>query len=149
MREKTILLVEDNPDDRELARLALEEAGLRNKLKTVADGVEAVEYLKKIGEQKVTEDIDYPALVLLDIKMPKMDGFEVLRWIRSNLPTKDLPVVILTSSSEERDLMEGYAEGCNSYVRKPIDFDQFYEAVRQLGLYWLVLNETPLVGSRK
>jgi DNA-binding response OmpR family regulator len=128
-----ILLVEDNPDDETLTRRALAKNNIQNEVRVARDGAEALELL-----QTVT-----PELVLLDLKLPKVDGLEVLRRIRADERTHLLPVVILTSSKEERDLVAGYGLGANSYIRKPVDFAQFVEAVRQLGLYWLVLNQSP------
>ncbi|HET7770833.1 MAG TPA: response regulator [Chloroflexota bacterium] len=132
----TILLVEDNPDDEELTRIAFEESNLANQLVVARDGVEALEYL--LDSQR-----PLPQMVLLDLKLPKLNGLEVLRRLRADERTRFLPVVILTSSDEERDLFDSYGLGANSYVRKPVDFAQFVESVRQLGLYWLVLNRTP------
>lgn len=137
MPDKIILLVEDNPDDEKLAVRALKKNNVLNDVAVARDGVEAVEYLFGAGREKRT----MPALVLLDLKLPKMDGLEVLRRIRADERTKRLPVVVLTSSKEEQDLIQSYDLGANSYIRKPVDFTQFTEAVRQLGLYWLVLNE--------
>ena len=139
-----ILLVEDNPDDEALTIRALKKNNIGNRLVVVRDGVEAIEFLFGSGAYKDRDLKDAPQVVLLDLKLPKMDGLEVLRRIRENETTRLLPVVILTSSKEEQDILKGYKLGANSYVRKPVDFDQFVEAVRQLGLYWLVLNESPL-----
>lgn len=130
----TILLVEDNPDDEELTLMALESSGLANVIDVARDGVEALEYLLDPARP-------LPQLVLLDLKLPKIDGLEVLRRLREHERGRGVPVVILTSSREESDLARGYAHGANSYVRKPVDFDEFAESVRQLGLYWLVINE--------
>jgi two-component system, response regulator len=138
MSAKVILLVEDNPDDQALALKALKRNHVANEVVTAEDGVKAIDYL--LGNDKAGNQ---PALVLLDLKLPKMDGLEVLRRIRGDERTRRLPVVILTSSREDRDRMESYNLGVNSYVCKPVDFNQFIEAVRQLGLYWLVLNEAP------
>jgi len=138
MSAKTILLVEDNPDDQALTLRALHKNHLANEVVTADDGIKAIEYL--FGP---TISANPPALVLLDLKLPKVDGLEVLRRIRADERTRRLPVVVLTSSKEDRDLTESYNLGVNSYVCKPVDFNQFIEAVRQLGLYWLVLNETP------
>ena len=137
---KTILLVEDTPDDEELTLLAFEKNHIFNTITVARDGVEALDLL--FGSDSQGGSID-PAIVLLDLKLPKVDGLEVLRRIREDARTKFLPVVVLTSSREERDLIDSYSLGCNSYVRKPVDFAEFLEAVRQLGLYWLLLNETP------
>jgi CheY-like chemotaxis protein len=141
MRE-TILLVEDTEDDILLTRRALKKNNLTNPLVIARDGQQALEYL--LGNGGVPPDSDdLPAMILLDLKLPKIDGLEVLRRLRADPRTRLLPVIILTSSKEEGDLVQGYASGANSYIRKPVDFDQFSEAVRQLGLYWLVLNEPP------
>jgi two-component system, response regulator len=144
MEDKMILLVEDNPDDEALTIRALKKNNIGNRLVVVRDGVEAIDFLFCSGAYKDRDAKDTPQVVLLDLKLPKMDGLEVLRRIRENESTRLLPVVILTSSKEEQDILKGYKLGANSYVRKPVDFDQFVEAVRQLGLYWLVLNESPL-----
>ena len=135
MRDAVILLVEDNADDEALTRRALEKNDVKNELVVVRDGQEALDYLS--GAPRL------PQLTLLDLKLPKVDGLEVLRRLRAAERTKLLPVVILTSSNEERDLVSSYSLGANSYVRKPVDFKEFTEAVRQLGLYWLLLNEPP------
>ena len=140
---KTILLIEDNPDDEELTRLALDKNNIANTLNVVRDGAEALDFLFCRGRYSSRDPADAPTVILLDLKLPKVDGLEVLRQLRANERTKLLPVVILTSSKEEQDLLNGYRLGANSYIRKPVDFDQFIEAVRQLGLYWLVLNEAP------
>jgi CheY-like chemotaxis protein len=143
VRDKTILLVEDNPDDEALTRRAFEKHNVSNDLVVVRDGAEALDYLFGTG-QYASRDLDrQPQVVLLDLKLPKIDGLEVLRRLRVDDRTKMLPVVILTSSNEERDLVSGYSLGANSYVRKPVDFSDFTEAARQLGLYWLLLNEPP------
>ena len=143
MADRTILLVEDNPDDVELTRRALKHGKIANDLKIVCDGAEALDYLFADGNYADRDSSDLPAVVLLDLKLPKVDGLEVLRRIRADERTKLLPVVILTSSKEEKDLVNGYSLGANSYVRKPVNFDEFADAVRQLGLYWLLLNEPP------
>lgn len=135
-----ILLVEDNDDDVELTRRALRKNKLTNPLVVARDGQEALDMLFGNG---TVEPIQAPAMILLDLKLPKVDGLEVLRRLRSDARTRFLPIIILTSSREDRDLLQGYTNGANSYVRKPVDFDQFAEAVRQLGLYWLILNEPP------
>jgi two-component system, response regulator len=144
MEDKMILLVEDNPDDEALTIRALKKNNIGNRLVVVRDGVEAIDFLFCTGPFADRDPKDTPQVVLLDLKLPKIDGLEVLRRIRENPMTRLLPVVILTSSKEEQDILEGYKLGANSYVRKPVDFDQFVEAVRQLGLYWLVLNESPI-----
>ena len=143
MKEKIILLVEDSPDDEALTLRALKKNNIANEVVVAHDGVEALDYLFGTGSFKGRDVRVSPAVVLLDLKLPKLDGMEVLRRIRIDERTALLPVVILTSSKEEWDLINGYRFGCNSYIRKPVDFDQFAEAVRQMGLYWLVLNETP------
>jgi two-component system response regulator len=143
---KVILLVEDNPDDEALTLRALKKNDIQNQVVVARDGAQALEYLFGTGERKERDPEVLPELVLLDLKLPRVDGLEVLRRIRADERTRLLPVVILTSSKEQRDLVEGYGYGANSYIRKPVDFGQFVEAVRQLGLYWLVLNETPLAG---
>ena len=138
-----VLLVEDNPDDEELTRLAFDQSNIANDLTVVRDGAEALDYLFASGRYAGRASDLNPQVVLLDLKLPKIDGLEVLRRIRSDPRTKLLPVVILTSSDEEQDMVRGYSLGANSYVRKPVDFGGFAEAVRQLGLYWLVLNQVP------
>jgi two-component system response regulator len=143
MVDKIILLVEDNPDDEKLTVRALKKNNIVNEVAIARDGVEALDYLFGTGAHAGRDTSALPALVLLDLKLPKMDGQEVLRRIRADDRTKRLPVVILTSSKEEQDLMNGYNGGANSYIRKPVDFNQFVEAVKNLGLYWLVLNEPP------
>jgi len=140
---RRILLVEDNPDDQQLTLRALDRHHIANQVVIVHDGVEAIDYLFGTGEFAGRDPADLPALVLLDLKLPRLDGLEVLQRIRADERTRLLPVVILTSSAEERDLISGYSLGANSYVRKPVDFEQFAEAVRYLGLYWLVLNQPP------
>ena len=143
MLDKVILLVEDNPDDEKLTVRALKKNNIANEVAIARDGVEALDYLFGTGAHAGRDTTLLPTLILLDLKLPKMDGQEVLRRIRADVRTRRLPVVILTSSKEEQDLMQGYDGGANSYIRKPVDFTQFTEVVRQLGLYWLVLNETP------
>lgn len=140
---KVILLVEDNPDDEELTRIALQESKILNTLVVARDGAEALDYLFATGQYDGRDPSTNPQLVLLDVKLPKIDGIEVLRRLREDERTKLLPVVILTSSNEEQDMVRSYKLGANSYVRKPVDFTQFIEAVKYLGLYWLVLNEVP------
>lgn len=143
MASKMILLVEDNPDDEMLTRMALEENHLLNEIVVAHDGVEALDYLFGRGAHAGRDPNDMPQVVLLDLKLPKLNGLDVLRALRADDRTKLLPVVILTSSNEEKDLLDGYRLGANSYVQKPVDFLQFTEAVKQLGLYWLLLNESP------
>ena len=142
-QQKVILLVEDNPDDELLTLRALKENHIKNEVVVAHDGVEALEYLFGTGAYEGRDLSVMPQVILLDIKLPRMDGLEVLRRLRADERTMLLPVVILTSSKEEQDLMNGYKLGANSYIRKPVDFDQFAEAVRQLKLYWLVMNELP------
>lgn len=143
MENKMILLVEDNPDDEALTIRALKKNNIGNSLVIVRDGAEALDFLFCKGAFADRDPREQPQLILLDLKLPKVDGLEVLRRIRESESTRTLPVVILTSSREEQDLIKSYSLGANSYVRKPVDFNQFVEAVLQLGLYWLVLNETP------
>jgi two-component system, response regulator len=143
MDKKIILLVEDNPDDVDLTIRALEKNKILNKVVTARDGVEALDYLFGAGKYAGRDTSVLPELVLLDLKLPKVDGIDVLKRLRSNELTELLPVVILTSSKEEQDIINSYKFGANSYIRKPVDFNQFMEAVKQLGLYWLVLNEPP------
>lgn len=143
MQSKIILLVEDNPDDEKLALRALKKNNILNEVVVARDGVEALDYLFGTGAFADRDTSVMPQLVLLDLKLPRLGGLEVLRRLRAHAPTRLLPVVILTTSQEEQDLMDGYALGCNSYIRKPVEFAQFTEAVRQLGLYWLLLNEPP------
>lgn len=140
---KVILLVEDNPDDEALAIRALNRHHIGNEIVVAHDGVEAMDYLFGTGAYAGRDTSIKPAVVLLDLKLPRIDGLEVLRRIRDNEPTKLLPVVVLTTSSEEQDLLDSYSLGCNSYIRKPVDFLQFSEAIRQLGMYWLLMNEPP------
>ncbi|MFY9531293.1 MAG: response regulator [Candidatus Acidiferrales bacterium] len=140
MNDKVILLVEDNPDDEALALRALKKNNITNEVMVARDGAEALDILLGAGSRAGS---GLPQVVLLDLKLPKVDGLEVLRRLRADQRTKLLPIVILTSSNEEQDRLKGYDFGANSYVRKPVDFGQFTEAVRQLGLYWLLLNELP------
>lgn len=140
---RRILLVEDNPDDVALTLRALRAHRVTNEVVVAEDGVEALDYLFGEGQHLGRTGHDLPAVILLDLKLPRVDGLEVLRRIRSDPRTRLLPVVVLTSSREEQDLVASYSLGANSYVRKPVDFQQFVEAVRQLGLYWLLLNEPP------
>ena len=140
---KTILLVEDNPDDEALAIRALKRHHISNQVIVAHDGVEALEYLFCTG-MYADRDINFkPTVVLLDLKLPRVDGLEVLRRLREDDSTKLLPIVVLTTSSEEQDMLNSYSLGCNSYIRKPVDFVQFSEAIRQLGMYWLLMNEPP------
>ncbi len=143
MDNKTILLVEDNPDDEALTLRALKRNNILNEVVVARDGAEALDYLFGQGAYTDRAGGKLPEVVLLDLKLPKLDGLEVLRRIRSEPMTRRLAVVILTSSNEERDIIAGYDLGANSYIRKPVDFNQFMEAVRQLGVYWLVLNVPP------
>jgi two-component system response regulator len=140
-----ILLVEDNPDDEELTLLAFKESKILNEVIVARDGEEALDYLFGTGKHAGRDLSVMPQLILLDLKLPKVDGLEVLKRLREERRTRLLPVVILTSSKEESDLISSYSLGVNSYIRKPVDFSQFIEAVNQLGLYWLVLNEAPPV----
>lgn len=138
-----ILLVEDNPDDVELALHALQREKLANRVEVVRDGEEALDFLFCRGSYAGRGSNGPPKLVLLDLKLPKVDGIEVLRQMKNNPRTKTIPVVILTASREEKDLINGYALGVNSYIQKPVDFEQFRQTVKQLGLYWLVVNQPP------
>jgi two-component system response regulator len=137
---KDILLVEDNPDDVELTRLAFEEANVANHMVVAGDGAEALDYLFARGKHAGRDPSQLPAIVLLDLNLPKLDGREVLQAIRANPATRELPVIVLTTSAEPFDVEASYALGVNSYIQKPVDFEQFVWAVRQVGLYWLVLN---------
>lgn len=143
MSDKMILLVEDNPDDEALTIRALNKNKIANNLAVARDGVEALDFLFCTGPYSDRDPNDKPEVVLLDLKLPKVDGLEVLRRIRADERTQLLPVVVLTSSREEQDLVKSYSLGANSYIRKPVDFSQFVEAIHQLGMYWLVLNEPP------
>jgi len=143
MEKKVILLVEDNPDDEELTMRALRKHNVANEVAVARDGAEALDYLLGTGQHEGRDGRELPQVILLDLKLPKVDGLEVLRQVRNDPRTKCLPVVILTSSDEEQDRITGYGLGANSYVRKPVDFQEFTEAIRQLGLYWLVLNVPP------
>lgn len=133
--------MEDNPDDEELTRLALEKNNIANIVHVARDGAEALDYLFCRGAHAGRNPVALPSVILLDLKLPKVDGLEVLRQLRADERTRLVPTVILTSSKEEQDIVTGYRLGANSYIRKPVNFDQFVDAVRQLGLYWLVLNE--------
>jgi two-component system response regulator len=143
MKNKIILLAEDNPDDVKLTMRALKKANVLNEVVVAQDGAEALDYLFCTGKYAGRDVNQKPQVILLDLKMPKVDGLEVLQRIRADERTKLLPVVVLTTSSEDKDRVSSYKLGANSYVRKPVDFNQFTEAVRQLGLYWLLLNEVP------
>lgn len=145
--DKTILLVEDNPDDEALTLRALKKNNILNDVVVARDGAEALDYLFGTGAYEDRDARAQPQLVLLDLKLPKIDGLEVLQRLRSDERTRLLPVVILTTSKEDRDVVASYTLGANSYIRKPVDFDEFMEAVRQLGLYWLLLNVAPPTGS--
>lgn len=147
MSEPVILLVEDNPDDVELTLRAFRKNKIRNDIVVTRDGVEALDYLFGTGAYRDRDTGILPQLVLLDLKLPRLGGMEVLKRLRSDERTRFLPVVVLTSSTEERDLAEAYRSGVNSYIRKPVDFNKFAEAVQLLGLYWLVLNEPPPAGK--
>lgn len=140
---KSILLVEDNPDDEALAIRALKRHHIGNEIVVAHDGVEALDYLFGTGIYKGRNINIKPTVVLLDLKLPRIDGLEVLRRLREDERTKLLPVVVLTTSNEEQDLLNSYSLGCNSYIRKPVDFMQFSDAIRQLGMYWLLMNEVP------
>jgi CheY-like chemotaxis protein len=142
---KVILLVEDNPDDEALAIRALKRHHIGNEIVVAHDGVEALDYLFCTGIYADRDIANKPSVVLLDLKLPRIDGLEVLRRVREDPRTKFLPVVVLTTSSEEGDLLNSYSLGCNSYICKPVDFVQFSEAIRQLGMYWLLMNEPPPV----
>lgn len=143
MADKIILLVDDNENDVFLAQRALKKSNIANDVVVAGDGQEALDYLFGNGKYTGRDLTQMPVVILLDLKMPKVDGFEVLRQIRANPQTRLLPVVCLTSSKLEIDIIKSYTEGCNAYVTKPVDFDRFAEAVGQLGLFWLVLNEPP------
>ncbi len=143
MEEKAVLLVEDNEDDVELTLRAFKKSRIVNEVVVARDGVEALDYLFGTGSYTGRDTNILPAVILLDLKLPKIDGFEVLRRIRADERTRFLPVVILTSSKEEQDRVSGYKDGANSYIRKPVDFDQFAKAIQHIGIYWLLLNEPP------
>jgi two-component system response regulator len=143
MQEKIILLVEDNPDDEMLTLRAFVKNNIKNTVVVVRDGAEALDYLFGTGDYAERNVSELPQVILLDLKLPKVDGLEVLRRIRADERTKLLPVVILTSSKEDQDVIRGYSLGANSYVRKPVNFDEFIEAARSLGLYWLLINQPP------
>jgi two-component system response regulator len=143
MEDKMILIVEDNSDDEALTIRALKKNNIGNRLVVVRDGAEALDYLFCTGIYSERDPRDLPQVILLDLKLPKVDGLEVLKGIRADPRTSLLPVVILTSSKEEQDVLQSYKNGANSYVRKPVNFNEFLEAARQIGLYWLILNEVP------
>ncbi len=147
MKNGIILLVEDNPDDIELTLDAMAESNIANEIVVAKDGAEALDYIFATGKYEGRNISDIPAVVLLDLKLPKVSGLEVLERIRADKRMEMLPVVILTSSTEEVDMKSGYKLGCNSYIRKPVDYGQFTKSVKQLGLYWLVLNEAPPKGG--
>ena len=148
MKNETILLVEDNPDDVELTLRAFLKSNVMNEVVVVGDGAEALDYLFGTGSYAERDVNDTPSVVLLDLKLPKVSGLEVLERIRSDDRMMTMPVVVLTSSNEEEDMVKSYSLGANSYVRKPVDFTQFADAVQQLGMYWLLLNETPEAEGR-
>ncbi|HEU0296371.1 MAG TPA: response regulator [Anaerolineales bacterium] len=143
MKAKKILVVEDSPDDQELIRMALEDGHIANEFVALNDGAQALDYLFGRGQYAGRDLSDSPLVILLDMKLPKVNGLEVLQQVRADSRTSLIPVVMLTSSNEENDIVASYENGVNSYVRKPVDFNQFMEAVKQLKLYWLILNETP------
>lgn len=143
MNDRSILLVEDDPDDEALTMRELRRQDIANNIDVVRDGAEALEYLFCTGDYADRDPSDPPTLMILDLKLPKVDGFEVLKAVRADARTKLMPVVVLTSSDEQKDRLESYSLGANSYVRKPVGFDEFKEAVRQLHLYWLLINESP------
>ena len=143
MNDKVILLVEDNPDDAELTRIAFEEAGSTHVIDHVGDGAEALDYLFGRGSHASRDGAALPAVVLLDLNLPKLGGREVLQALRADPRTRALPVVVLTTSAEPFDIDDVYALGANSYIQKPVEFDRFIEAARQIGLYWLGLNQAP------
>lgn len=148
MKEKTILLVEDNPQDEMLTLRALRRANLINRVDVARDGQQALDYLFRDGEFAAREGSDLPAVVLLDIGLPRLSGLEVLERLRADQRTQLIPVVILTSSDDERDRLKSYENGCNSFVRKPVEFAEFAETVARLGVYWLATNEPPPVERR-
>ena len=143
METKKILLVEDNPDDQELIKMGFEESHIANELVVMSDGAQALDYLFGAGRYADRDLSDTPNVILLDLKLPKVNGLEVLERLRADPRTKLIPIVILTSSSEDEDILASYKLGANSYVRKPVDFNHFAEAIKHLGLYWLILNHKP------
>ena len=147
--EKIILLIDDNEDDAKLTKMSLESNNIANQVIVIDDGADALEYIFCQGKYAQRDIKDIPAVILLDIKLPKVSGLQILEKIRADNRTKNLPVVLLTSSTEEKDMIEGYEKGCNSYICKPVDFKQFAEAIKQLGLYWLVLNKIPNNSFKK
>jgi CheY-like chemotaxis protein len=144
---RLLLLVEDNVDDQELTLMAFEQGGIANPVVVVQDGVEALDYLFATGNYSDQPPERLPALILLDLQLPRINGLEVLQRIRSNPKTQLIPVVILTTSNEQQDLIESYSLGCNSYIQKPVDYDQFLNVIQQLGMYWLVLNSPPPLSA--
>jgi two-component system response regulator len=148
MEEKVILLIEDNQDDIALTLRAFNKCNIKNKVNIIEDGQEALDFVACKGAYEGKDPYDLPTVVLLDINLPKVNGFEILKAIRENEATKCLPVVILTSSKEEQDIINGYTLGANSYIRKPVDFKNFFEAVQALGLYWLIINEPPKTSNK-
>ena len=142
-QEVEILLVEDNPDDLELAMLALKKGNLANRIQVARDGEEALDFLFCRNAHQQRSFDSPPRVVLLDLKLPKIDGLEVLRAVKDDPRTKSIPIVVMTSSKEQRDLVEGYKLGVNSYIQKPVDFDQFRDIISKLGFYWLVINQPP------
>ncbi|MDI6696918.1 MAG: response regulator [Anaerolineales bacterium] len=148
-RPRAILLVEDNPDDEELTLMALKDSRLLNPIVVAHDGVEALDYLFGQGVYAMQGAAPLPAVILLDLKLPRLSGLEVLERLRADPRTALIPVVVLTSSSEEEDILNSYRRGANSFVRKPVIFDRFADAVRQLGLYWLLLNELPMEDATR
>ncbi|MCE5313495.1 MAG: response regulator [Armatimonadota bacterium] len=149
MSRSIILLVEDNADDVALTKRAFKKSNILNKVVVAGDGIEAMNYLFCEGEYAGRDPDEMPAVVLLDLKLPRVDGMEVLRRVRADERTKLLPIVVLTSSKEEEDVIRSYSLGANSYVRKPVDFNEFVEAVSRLGLYWLIVNETPPSSGKR
>jgi len=148
MSQPVILLVEDNADDEELTRLALDETKVANQLVVVRDGQEALDWLFCTGKYADRDPCQVPSLVLLDLKLPKVNGLEVLQCVREDAHLRRLPVVVLTSSREEQDVIRSYDLGANSFIQKPVDYEQFLNAIKQLGIYWMVLNEPPPEGGK-